>query len=55
MPEYLELARSCTGIFATCTTCEKTTGIFLEYFCVFYPCFTQDESSRLWKVDIQQV
>jgi len=41
--------------FPTCTTCEITTRIFKEYFHVFYPCCTQEESSRLWKVDLPRV
>ena len=41
--------------FATCTTCEITTRIFKGYFRVFYPCCTQEESSRLWKVDLPRV
>ena len=41
--------------FATCTTCEITTWIFKEYIRVFYPCCTQEESSRLWKVDLPRV
>ena len=30
--------------------CEKTTGIFKEYFCVFHSCCTQEEFSRLFAV-----
>jgi len=41
--------------FATGTTCEITTRIFKEYFRVFYPCCTQEESSRLWKVDLSKI
>ena len=33
----------------------KKNRIFLEYFRVFYPCFTQEESSRFWKVDTTSI